>query len=166
MLGGINRYGYVGGDPIRETDPVGLMSCNNSWIDNLVDNFVETQRTADGLVDGLFAAVPAWMTSAATPFTVAFGSGAAARYGGTTLVQEAMRVRAARLSEYATIIGTKGEVIRSIRPFRLFVPGFRTNWVKVGATSLVNGLSVAGAWGFGVLVGSAISATRIAITCD
>ena len=52
------------------------------------------------------------------------------------------------------------------KPFRLFGPGFRTNWAKVGATSLLNGAAVSGAWSFGVLVGSMINASINSLTCD
>ncbi len=153
LAGGINSFNYAESSPTRNFDPLGLMNCEQGWLNNVVDNYINTQKAADGMVDDVFDSIPDWMTSPATPFTTMLGGATAGSAGGRTLGQAAVR-----FWKESFLSRSGAGWIQPIRTAGLFTNAIRT--------SLVQGVAVSGAWSGGVLLGSMVSATAKSISCS
>jgi len=155
LEGGINFYGYAFNDPMNFYDPLGLRGCGQSWFDNVVENYLDTHRAIDSIIDNLAGPIPDFITGPGTPFTLAFGGGAAKSIGEKTLWQAVRRYFKDVKPRWSPSAGGYLQGIKT--------PGLFTRAI---GTTVFQGIAIGGAWSFGVLVGSMITATVDSFSCD
>ena len=147
--GGLNLYGYVGGDPVNWIDFLGLQgdcACQ-SFGKRVWRRFRSTSSSIDGAIGG---ALP-WPMNSATALAGAAGGGFAAKdYGGKTALQEG-----ARLIKQ-----------RKLSKFSLFRTWGRPDIARVSATSLTTSGAVYVSWNGGLLMGSAIYEGFAGVGCE